>query len=163
MYRADVNAIVFAPSRHIECFEEHKVNLVFHLMSRSNFDLGMACRISIDAFCWNKHWHSFCVSISIWSKVFDKKCLLTSDDLLKGQWQNIKPWSTTTSVVMILTKSDESEEYRVNILPLTYNVRSRKWWDPRSQTSKIWDLSVVDIGGLITICEFQVPPPFSLV
>ena len=57
---------------------------------------------------------------------FPKKKLPTSDDLMRGWWQNTEPWSSSTASVMILNKSDWSDErhgngMHFNFLPLIYN------------------------------------------
>ena len=42
-----------------------------------------------------------------------------------------------------------------NDLPLSYNWEVTKWHESRSMISKIWDMQVLDMGGLITIVNFR--------
>ena len=115
------------------------------------------------------HWYLF-LSLSQfdWELSTTRKCLLTSDDLVRGQCQNIEPWCWRIgSVIMILTKSDWSDEYpgnekHFNFLNWLVMGSSQEWHGLRLQTSKIWDIFAVDWGGLITIYEFQVTPSFTV-
>ena len=117
------------------------------------------------------HRYPFFVFISIWSKAIDKKRLLTSADLTRDRWQNVKkltqvhpeqpqllwPWLNQIDVM-----SSTGMSMSIFSHCLTYNGEVIKWHNLRSLTSNIWDIHVVDIGGLVTICEFQVTLSFTV-
>ena len=86
----------------------------FWLQVRGNFWPGWVMSyINWCVLMRHMHWHPFCVSISNWLKLTDKIRLLTPDDFMRCQWQNVEPVSSrTASVIIILTKLDWSNEYR---------------------------------------------------
>ena len=150
---------------------------MYLMISNSQSEIWLQCKVSFglgesrqhQSMCANEAntLVPLCVSTSIWSKVTDKKRLLTWDDLNgfgSGQWQTATV--TTNSLIVILTKFVISDEYNgnekhFNIHPVSLNREVTKWRNLVSQTSKIWDTQAIDKDGLITICEDQVTPSIT--